>query len=317
MQMRDDFFAKNRERRFLLGKQAEVEVTGDKEMLAVYGEKLKQLEEELKRLIFWCDIDVRGMHHEATTAEQRKENEEREAHQRNQQAKAVGYDEQTREFNAELRRRGTVDAGQVGEEMLQKLAEQRRQEEEEKNKATFTHMLFQSGLDLNMAEDAESIFTYDFEMPGHDRSSHISDHPGSRMSMEQRQNKRLASTRLKDLLRMGTIKKVSANASRPGSRAESTLGGRGRQSRAPSASGSASGSLNSSDPIKNDSSGPSQKGKALSLEMKRQMSSRSILRSRGGDGSRSNLIASRNVGLAGATSHKLSAQASFRQPSSR
>lgn len=38
-------------------------------------------------------------------------------------------------------------------------------------------MLYESGLDL-IAED-DSVFSFDFEMPKHERYSDISSHPGS------------------------------------------------------------------------------------------------------------------------------------------
>jgi hypothetical protein len=67
-------------------------------------------------------------------------------------------------------------------------------------------MLIDEGLELAPDDDSD-VHTFDFEMPSHDKYSEISDHPGS-MSHMSGPKKRLASTRLQDLLRMGIIKKL-------------------------------------------------------------------------------------------------------------
>ena len=51
------------------------------------------------------------------------------------------------------------------------------------NKAYFTKILFDSGLDLVAEDEQDSVFTFDFEMPKHDKYSEISEHPGSHESM--------------------------------------------------------------------------------------------------------------------------------------
>lgn len=74
-------------------------------------------------------------------------------------------------------------------------------------------MLWESGLEIMLEDD--SAHTFDFEMPAHERYSDISSHPGSVHSMGIGSSttlagpkKRLASTRLQDLLRMGIIKRL-------------------------------------------------------------------------------------------------------------
>lgn len=73
MKMRDEFYEKNRERRNLLARQQELESTGDEKTLKIFKMHLKNLEEDLKRLVFWCDIDLKEMAQKA--AENQKENE--------------------------------------------------------------------------------------------------------------------------------------------------------------------------------------------------------------------------------------------------
>ena len=61
MEMREEFYEKNRERRNLLARTQEIENDGDPKRLKNHNIQLKNIEEDIKRLIFWCDMDLKEM----------------------------------------------------------------------------------------------------------------------------------------------------------------------------------------------------------------------------------------------------------------